>query len=373
MAIDDCLAFCGGIDVTSNRWDTPEHRDRAPHRLRPNGSPHGPWHDVTAAVDGAAAQALGELARDRWQAATGWRPEAPSPGRDCWPTGLQPEFRDLDIAIARTEPVYEGMPEIREIEALYLAAIAAARRTIYLESQYFAARRISEALVRRLAEPDGPEVVIVNPKRAEGWLEEEAMGAARSLLLEDLRRADARNRLRFYTPVTEGGTDIYVHAKVLVVDDTLLRVGSSNINNRSLGVDTECDLAVEARADDPEAPKLRRAIDAVRDSLVSEHLGMSRDALREVLGQEDGSLVRALDRLAGSRGKTLVPFEARALSDTERELARSHLLDPTRPESMSRTFVRATRLFAPGSVFALAAAGLLAVGGAVIAWRNRPA
>jgi phospholipase D1/2 len=373
VVIDDCLAFCGGIDVTVNRWDTPAHRDQAPRRKRPNGTPHGPWHDVTTAVDGAAARALGELARDRWEGATGWRPEAPSPGRDCWPEGLHPEFRDVDVAIARTEPAYEGMPEIREIESLYLAAIAAARRTIYLESQYFAARRISEAVMRRLAEADGPEVVIVNPRRAEGWLEEEAMGAARGLLLEELRRADARNRLRFYTPVTEGGADIYVHAKVLVIDDTLLRVGSSNINNRSLGIDTECDLAVEARADDIDAPKLRRAILAVRDSLVSEHLGMSRDGLREVLRQENGSLVRTLDRLAESPGKTLLPFAPRALSETERDLARSHLLDPTCPESMSRTFTRAVRLFAPASIVALAAAGLLAFGGGAIIWRNRSA
>ena len=372
VVIDDCVAFCGGIDITSNRWDTPAHRDREPHRVVPNGRRHGPWHDVTTAVDGEAARALGELARDRWQASTGWRPEAPAPGRDCWPEGLHPEFQGVEVAIARTEPAYAGMPEIREIEKLYLAAIAAARRTIYLESQYFAARRISEALGRRLAEPDGPEVVIVNSKRAEGWLEEEAMGAARAVLLEELRRSDTRNRLRFYTPVTAGGADIYVHAKVLVVDDALLRVGSSNINNRSLGLDTECDLAVEVRPDDPDAPELRRAIRAVRDSLVSEHLGVSREALRAVLQEED-SLVRALDRLAGSPGKTLVPFTPPVLSDTERELTRSHLLDPTCPESMSRTFVRGVRLLAPASVLALAAAGLVTLGGAAMAWRNRPA
>jgi phospholipase D1/2 len=172
--------------------------------------------------------------------------------------------------------------------------------------------------------------------------------------------------------VTERGDDIYVHAKVLVIDSMLLRVGSSNINNRSLGLDTECDLAVEARPDDPRAPELRRAILAVRDSLVSEHLGVSRETFCAVLRGE-GSLVRALDRLAGSPGKTLVPFTPPVLSDTERELARSHLLDPTSPESMSRTFVRGVRLFAPASVLALAAAGLVTLGGAAMVWRNRPA
>ncbi len=146
----------------------------------------------------------------------------------------------------------------------------------------------------------------------------------------------------------------------------LLRVGSSNINNRSLGLDTECDLAVEARPDDKDAPEVRRAILAVRDSLVSEHLGAGRETLREVLRQEDGSLVRALDQLAGSPGKTLLPFTPPVFSDTERELARSHLLDPTRPESMSHTFVRGVPLFVPASALALAAVGLLALG----AWRS---
>jgi len=186
-----------------------------------------------------------------------------------WPRDLEAEFHDVDVAIVRTEPAYEGQPEIREVEALYLATISAAR--------------FCDAIARRLAETAGPEVVVVNPKRAEGWLEEETMGSARTVLLERLHAADHERRLRILTPVTEGGEDIYVHAKVLVVDDTLLRMGSSNINNRSLGLDTECDLAVEARPDDPRAPELRRAILAVRDTLLAEHLGVPRDELRRTL------------------------------------------------------------------------------------------
>lgn len=369
--IDDAIAFCGGIDVTVDRWDTPAHPDRDPRRVRPDGSQHGPWHDVTAAVDGAAAQALGALARARWQTANGWRPDAPRPVGDYWPEGLEPGFRAVDVAIARTEPAYDGQPEVREIEALYLAAFAAARRTIYLESQYFSAHRLSEALAERLAEPDGPEVVVVNPRQAEGWLEEEIMGSARAHLLRKLRRADTHNRLRFYTPVTEGGADIYVHAKVLVIDDALIRIGSSNVNNRSMGVDTECDLAVEVRPGDADAPALRAAILRVRDSLLAEHLGITRDELRETLQAEDGSLVRALDRLRGRSGKTLVPFEPPALSGMERELARTYILDPQRPESMSATFIQALRVVVPAHAAALAAVAVAVGVGAVIAGRRR--
>jgi phospholipase D1/2 len=111
---------------------------------------------------------------------------------------------------------------VREVEALALAAIAAARRAIYIESQYFALYRIA-ALLARLAEADGPKVVIVAPRRADGWLSEQVMGSARAILLQNLQDADRHGRLRFYTPITEDGRDIYVHAKVLVVDHPPLR------------------------------------------------------------------------------------------------------------------------------------------------------
>ena len=71
------------------------------------------------------------------------------------------------------------------------------------------------------------------------------MGTARARVLEMIREADV-DRFRLYTPVTEQRAHIYVHAKVAVIDDRLLRLGSSNVNNRSMGLDTECDLAIEA-------------------------------------------------------------------------------------------------------------------------------
>lgn len=364
--IDDALAFCGGIDVTGGRWDTPAHLDDDPARVWPDGTPHGPWHDVTTAVDGAAARALGDLARDRWFAANGWKPSPPPSNKDCWPEGLKPTFEGVKVAIARTQPAYDGEPEVREIEALYLAAIASARRSIYLESQYFSAHQITEALERRLIEPDGPEIVIINPDRAQGWLEEKVMGAGRSLLLGRLRAADRYGRLRFCTPVTAGGIPIYVHAKVLVVDDTLLRIGSSNINNRSLGVDTECDLAVEVQPEDPREADVRCAILRVRDGLLAEHLGVTCDEFQAALRTENASLVQALDRLMGPSGPTLVPFNPPELSETERELAEVHALDPHRPEAMAETFVRTLRLFSPVRTVI---AGLIVSGVSVFAWR----
>src|SRR3546814_5775307 len=66
-----------------------------------------------------------------------------------------------------------------EIETATLAIIAAAQKSLYIESQYFASRRIAEAMAVRLREPDGPEIVLINPKEANGWLESKTMDAAR--------------------------------------------------------------------------------------------------------------------------------------------------------------------------------------------------
>jgi phosphatidylserine/phosphatidylglycerophosphate/cardiolipin synthase-like enzyme len=87
VVIDDCFAFCGGIDVTSERWDTRDHRDDDPGRLGPDNRPYKPWHDATSALEGPAAAALGALARERWQCAGGQR-LAPVIGEGpCWPLG----------------------------------------------------------------------------------------------------------------------------------------------------------------------------------------------------------------------------------------------------------------------------------------------
>jgi len=329
VVIDDALAFCGGIDMTADRWDTRAHLDEDPHRIRPTTRRrYGPWHDATTAVDGDAARALGELARERWKRATGEVLEPPPPVDSAWPDGLDPSMTDVQVAISRTVPAHAGHPAVHEIEALYLAAILRAERTLYIESQYFASRSLTDAMIGRLREPDGPEIVIVNPEAADGWLEEEVMGSARAHLLHRVRQADSHNRFRLYTPVTKGGTPIYVHAKVLVMDDRLLRIGSSNLNNRSMGFDTECDLSVEAQPDDP---ALRQRIVGLRNDLLAEHLGIQNDVIEAALGRAGGSLIRAIDDLRGT-GRTLVPFEPPELNEAEEELfAKGDLFNPERP------------------------------------------
>ena len=212
VVIDDCLAFCGGIDMTGDRWDTREHLDDQPLRIRPNGQAYMPWHDATTALQGPIAATLGELARDRWRRAGGKALSPVEGGANVWPEALEHHFENIEIGVSRSQPLMKGVEPIREIEELYLSLIAGARRTIYAESQYFASRRIAEAISRRLAEPNGPEIVLVNPLTADGWLEPIAMDTARARLFEALRRVDKDRRFRLYHPYTAGGQPIYVHA-----------------------------------------------------------------------------------------------------------------------------------------------------------------
>jgi phosphatidylserine/phosphatidylglycerophosphate/cardiolipin synthase-like enzyme len=327
VVIDDCFAFCGGIDMTGDRWDTRAHRDDEPGRHQPNGKPYKPWHDATTALTGPVAAALGDHARMRWERAGG-APLAPVGGvSDCWPAALDRHFENVAVGIARTAPKMADCDEVIEIERLYLDQIARAERFIYAESQYFASRRIAEAIAKRLDEPDGPEIVLINPVAAQGWLEPLAMDTARARLYETLHRRDRQHRFRIYHPHTAGGEAIYVHAKIMIVDDRTLRVGSSNMNNRSMRLDTECDVTIDTAS--PGNGACGQAILAIRDGLIAEHLGLEVATVTAHLAQS-GSLIATIEALRG-RGKTLQPYETPDLTAVEAWLADNEVLDAEGP------------------------------------------
>ena len=326
VVIDDCLAFCGGIDMTSERWDTRAHRDDEPGRVTPRGKPYKPWHDATTALQGPIAATLGELARDRWSRAGGGEIAPITSQADCWPDLLIPDFRDVEVGIARTRPEMPDCPEIREIEGLFVAQIAGARTSIYAESQYFASRRIAEAIGARLAEPDCPEIVIINPRSAQGWLEPVAMDTARARLFAALKQRDRNDRLRLYHPYTAGGEAIYVHAKVMIVDGRTLRIGSANMNNRSMGLDTECDVMIDA------GDEGAQAICAIRDGLIAEHLGVPTEQITTEIAAR-GSIIATIEALRGD-GRSLRPYEVPDLNVVETWLADNEVLDPESPSEM---------------------------------------
>ena len=281
VVIDDALAFVGGIDLAKGRWDTPDHRPEESRRVDWNGDQLSPHHDVQMAVDGEAAAVLGELVRERWRLATGRRLKAPNPGANTWPSSMQPDLTDIDIGIARTIANHRVKKVTREIENLMKDAIARARRSIYLENQYLSSAALGDALAQRLAETDGPEVVIVTSQASSGWLEETTMDVLRARFLRRLREADRHRRLRVYCPFIPGLAKdcLSVHSKLLIVDDRFVTIGSANISNRSMGFDTEFNLAFEARG----VPEIENRIAGLRTTLLAEHLGVSPEHLESRL------------------------------------------------------------------------------------------
>ncbi|RZJ16269.1 MAG: phospholipase [Brevundimonas sp.] len=292
VIIDDKVAFCGGGDIAVDRWDTEEHLDDDPRRCMPSGLTCSARHETMCVMDGPAARALGDLARERWFHATWERIEPETDAGDPWPDGVEPDLTNTEVAIVRTEPEWGKNAEVRENERLHLEAIRRAKKLIYLENQYFTSPTIAAALEARLAEPDGPEVVLVTTASSPSWFDQMTMDTARSEVLFRLEGADRNNRFFAFAPRTKRGAKIIVHAKVSIIDDELLRIGSTNLNNRSMGLDTECDVATLAR-DQAARDTIRR----FRQRSIGHFIGIDTDAFEaaEAVMGSVGEAIRTFD------------------------------------------------------------------------------
>lgn len=349
--IDDSLAFCGGIDMTDGRWDRPAHDSQDDLRRLKSGEIGQPWHDASAIMSGPAAAALSELARARWTRANdGPMDEDFRPGADLWPDSIEPGLRDVDIAIARTEPPETDAATVAEIEHLYLDSIRQARECIYLESQYFCADSITRAIKARLMEPHGPEVVIINPRAAQKHVEDQAMHVTRSRMVRELRAHDYYGRFQILYPVTADDEDIYVHAKISIIDDRMLRVGSSNIDRRSMGFDTECDVALAGRDRDSRAYILDQ-----RHRLLAEHLGTTpREVARTI--RKHGSVITAIHALNDLRGRGLRHLPLRRETFLGSLLADTRFFDPRyRRSAQARIGITSRHLMIGAGVLAAGA------------------
>lgn len=327
--IDDRFAVCGGIDMATGRWDTPDHLDDEKGRINPDGKRYMPWHDVTLAMEGPIASDLGELGRDRWRIACEQSLSSVERGAETlWPTDLEVQFADVDIAISRTRAEYGDVSEIREIEELWLDMIATTKRFLYVENQYLTSAKIAGAIAKRVQEADPPEFIFIMPRQSDGWLEQRAMDAARVQLARVVGAADTQNRFRIYVPVTNGGEDIYVHAKVAIMDDRILRVGSANLNNRSMGLDSECDVTIDCAL--PANAGQETAIASLRVKLLVEHLGVTAEAFQSAFS-DTGSIVESIERLKGS-AKTLELLDLVRPNSFDQFIAENELLDPEHPD-----------------------------------------
>ncbi len=301
VVVDDSIAFVGGMDICNSRWDDRAHE--ATSKLRRSGRKcYAPFHDVQAYVTGDAVPQLRAWFADRWKLATGAElAHRDLPAREIAITPTI-EVEAPRVALARTWPRMAAPPTapITELYELHLRAIAAAERLIYLENQYLSCDEIGDALVRRMrADRSHPlEIVIVLPEKSAGFKERISIGVYQQRILARLGEVARHtgHRLGVYYPAVsgpDGDVPVFIHAKVLAVDDRFLLASSANTSNRSMGFDTELGLAWEAH--EP-TPSLR----AARLDLLAEHCGLPLPIAEHLIGRTTG-LVAALDELAHGR------------------------------------------------------------------------
>lgn len=344
VLVDNALAFCGGLDLSVLRWDTKEHKVEDPRRVDPDGKPYDPFHDLQLCVTGPAARALGDLCAGRWQRATGKNlpriedPELPVP----WPEGVGVDFENKTVGISRTYAAFEPHPAVYEIEQLHIDIIQAARDFLYFENQYFSSHRLAMALMERLREKDGPEVIIVLTQDTGGWLEENTMGMLRDRLFELLIEADEHGRLRVLYPKAVDGNNeaqVFIHAKVFIADDRWVKIGSSNLSNRSMRVDSEVDLTLEES-------EHCDWIKHFRYKLVSTHYDMDQEEFASAV-EKHARFTDALDAMKSDHSHSLHLFRINVATDWQRQLTDSQLLDPDEPidpaQLIQSTLPRETR------------------------------
>jgi len=367
VVIDDQVAFSGGLDLTQRRWDTSDHAPGDPLRLDPAGAAYDPFHDVQMVVDGDAAIAIGKMIRERWKRAACENLPAVrgrSPG-DRWPQSLEPEFRDIGVGIARTLPAYGDGAEAREVEALFFDMIDAAERSLYIENQFFTCERFTARLIERLQATPDLDVVLVAPKMYHSFFEHRAMGVGRQRVTARIHAAGLSERIRIVYPevgIVPDGMPVMVHSKVMIVDDRIMRIGSANLCNRSMGFDTECDLVVVG-----EDEITRAAIAGVRNRMFGEHVGRTADEVAAML-RDGATLASLIDQPVPGRRLVNVPHDPEASDLLPSIDAFADPLEPLYEEGGHSRRPKRSRL-----TWMLAlGAGIAIIAGLLLAWTNSP-
>lgn len=292
--IDGVTAFAGGLDICEERWDDRTHTQAQPLRINAAGVIVRPNHEVQASVQGQAAAALLQQFRERWLTALGEKlelePDPKSPAATLDLTSVDPgailPLAAETVAIARTLPA-GAAPPVREVSAAINAALSAAERLVYIETQYFTSRTITSTLLERLRDAERPrlQLLILMPRGADNGKEKFALGDLQAAMLSDLATAAEQHghELKFLCSAVAGDdceAATFIHSKVLIVDDELLCVGSANMTERSMTLDSELCLFWQADA----GSRLSQDIQRVRASLLGEHAGEPLDDFLEIEG-----------------------------------------------------------------------------------------
>nr|WP_249789864.1 VTT domain-containing protein [Bradyrhizobium sp. BRP20] len=358
VCVDGSLAFVGGLDLTIRRWDTSDHRADNAMRCDPQRKPYPPFHDVQCLVDGDAAEQLFALAEQRWRAAGQQSDERRAPRNGRWPANVPVEAEHLPVGIARTEVVCPAGSTIKEVERSFIAAIRSATSFVYIENQFTSATRMAHELAEQMCRVPSLRVLVVAPKLHSSWLESQAMQNGRGAFIDCFSAAGVADRIRFVYPISRSGNKeaaVMVHSKLMIVDDRILRIGSANLNNRSMGADSECDLIFEA-----ESEQHRDFIASVRRRLIAHFCGLDEQAVT----QNEHRLFALLDQVSKKGGaKTLRKVESSVLTSTLATLVQP-VADPELPLHLERA---ASRMWSTKTIIGIASIAL-ALLGLTLAW-----
>ena len=295
IVIDDRVAFVGGIDLTSesgDRFDWNNHPSRA----------NVGWHDACARIEGPAVADVGEHFRMRWCEVTGETLDAVRPSTAAG---------NVELQIVRTIPehIYDAEPkgDFGILES-YLRGLKAAQRFIYLENQFLWSPEIEAVLLDKIENPPNPDfrIVLVLPAKPNSGSDD-----TRGMLACLIEADDDDGRVLACTLYarSEHHTDpVYIHAKIAIVDDEWLTLGSANLNEHSLFNDTEMNVV----AHDPELARDTRL------RLWSEHLELPPDEIPD-------DPVRAVDELWKPISKEQLDRRAAGLLLTHRLVRLEHL------------------------------------------------
>lgn len=358
VCVDGSLAFVGGLDLTIRRWDTSEHRADNAMRCDPQRKPYPPFHDVQCLVDGDAAAQLFDLVEHRWRAAGQGADERRAGEGSPWPANVPVEAEHLPVGIARTEVVCPAGSTIREVERSFIAAIRSATSFVYIENQFTSATRMARELAEQMRRVPSLRALIIAPKLHSSWLESQAMQNGRGAFIDCFSEAGVADRIRFVYPVSRSGgkeAAVMVHSKLMVIDDRMLRIGSANLNNRSMGADSECDLIFEA-----ESEEHRDFIASVRRRLIAHFCALDEQAVAD----NEHRLFALLEEVSKSGGaKTLRKVEASVLTSTLASMVQP-VADPELPLHLERA---ASRMWSTKRLIGIAAIAV-ALFGLALAW-----
>ena len=261
---EDDVAFVGGIDLCHGRRDDPRHRgDRRRSSSSPRYGDRPPWHDIQLEVRGPAVGDLADSSANGGPIPTPFdhrnpvrivlrhltrQPRRPDPLPPARPD--PPPAGTAAVQVLRTypskRPPFPFAPDgERSIGRAYRKALSRAQRLVYLEDQYLWSRHAADTLADALRRSPDLHVIAVVPRFPEqsGRVAEASEMIGRQHVLETLYAAGG-DRVAVYDLENQAGTPIYVHAKVCVVDDIWLEVGSDNLNRRSWTHDSELSCAM---------------------------------------------------------------------------------------------------------------------------------